>query len=91
MSPIGPAPQMTTGSPRRTPARSIPASATARGSHRLPSSYDMDGGSLCSHAAGCAWKRVSVPWYGGVEKKTTRGPRVRANEVSRASSELRAD
>ena len=33
--------QMRTGSPRRTPARCMPASATERGSSIAPSSYDM--------------------------------------------------
>lgn len=39
--PIGPAPQTKTGSPSFMPALSIPASATARGSRRLPCSNDM--------------------------------------------------
>ena len=38
MRPMGPAPQMRTGSPRRTPARSMPAKATLKGSSRAPSS-----------------------------------------------------
>jgi len=66
--------QMTMGSPRLMPARSIPAKATARGSHTDPSSNETLSGSLWSHAAGWAWNRVNVPWYGGVEKNTTRGP-----------------
>lgn len=36
--PIGPAPQIKTGSPSLTPARSIPARATLRGSRRAPCS-----------------------------------------------------
>lgn len=37
--------QMTKGSPNLNPLLSIPASATARGSRRAPSSYVMVGGS----------------------------------------------
>lgn len=36
MRPMGPAPQIRTGSPSLTPARSIPARATLRGSRRAP-------------------------------------------------------
>lgn len=36
MRPMGPAPQTRTGSPSLTPARSIPARATLRGSRRAP-------------------------------------------------------
>ena len=41
MRPMGPAPQMSTLSPRRTAERSMPASATLRGSSMAPSSKDM--------------------------------------------------
>jgi hypothetical protein len=54
-NPIGPAPQITKGSPNLSPARSIPASATDNGSSIAPSSKDMSSGNLCSQAAGCAW------------------------------------
>jgi hypothetical protein len=30
---------------------------------------------LCSHPAGCARKRVRVPWNGGAEWKTILGPK----------------
>ena len=41
MRPMGPAPQISVGSPRRRPARSTPARATERGSRRAPFSKDM--------------------------------------------------
>lgn len=41
INPIGPAPQIRTGSPRRTSALCMPARATLRGSRRAPFSYDM--------------------------------------------------
>jgi len=43
---------MTTPSPNLIPARSIPANATAKGSHRLPSSYETLSGSLWTHSEG---------------------------------------
>ena len=54
-NPIGPAPQITNESPNRSPALSIPASATESGSSIAPSSKLMLSGSLCSQAAGWEW------------------------------------
>lgn len=54
-NPIGPAPQITSGSPKRSPALSIPARATDSGSSNAPSSKLMLSGNLCSQAAGWAW------------------------------------
>lgn len=71
-SPIGPAPQTRTESPRRSPARSIPASATANGSHREPSSKETLGGSRWSHWAGCKCHRVNVPMMIGKMRRDYR-------------------
>lgn len=53
--------QIRVGSPRRRPALSIPASATAKGSHNAPSSKLTESGRRCSQAAGCRWNLVKVP------------------------------
>lgn len=52
---------MTVGSPSLSPARSMPARATASGSHSAPSSKLTESGSLCSHCAGCRCHLVKVP------------------------------
>lgn len=53
--------QIRTGSPRRSSALSIPASATANGSQSEPSSKLTESGNLWSQAAGWRCHRVNVP------------------------------
>ena len=68
MRPMGPAPQMRTGSPSLTPARSTPAKATLKGSSRAPFSKLMSP-ILWHQMAGWLTYRLRSPSTGGVDKK----------------------
>ncbi|KAK5009955.1 hypothetical protein LTR60_005071 [Cryomyces antarcticus] len=71
MRPIGPAPQIKTGSPIQGGLRWKACKTTPRGSNKAPSVKVRFAGNLCRNFAAWTWYRRIEPWKGGAPEKCT--------------------